>query len=63
MKTLVDDDIKIVQWIKFKNPDAKEQLKKIAQESKDRNEFISKLKNMGINILKCMVLADNFYKK
>ena len=62
-KMLADKDIEIVQWVKFNNPNAKEEIKKLIEESTSKMDFVSKLKNLGISILNSMTIADNFYKK
>ena len=60
---LADKDIEIVQWVKFNNPNAKEEIKKLVEGSTSKMDFVSKLKNLGISILNSMTIADNFYKK
>lgn len=59
-----EKEIEIISWVKFNKPDTKKKVLKIAEESSDKMEFVSKIREVfNIPLSDANEVANRFYIK
>ena len=57
-------DIEIVQWVKFNNPNMKEEIKQLVNNCTSKMEFLRAVRDKyKLSLADADVVANNFFKK
>ena len=57
-------DIEIVQWVKFNNPNIKEEIKQLVNKCDSKMEFLIAVRDKyKLSLADADVVANNFFKK